>query len=360
MSVRVQLQNQAGAFSLDVDAEWPDRGITALYGPSGAGKTTLLRAMAGLLHAEQGLVRVGTTLWQDSAQRHFLPTFQRGVGYVFQEASLFPHLSVRGNLRYAQKRAPASEQALEFGQVAEWLGIQHMLDRAPAMLSGGERQRVAIARALLSAPRILLLDEPLSALDEKSREEIFPCLEHLHGALQIPVLLVTHLLREVARLADHVVRMDAGRVVEAGPAAEILPRMLPVDEKERGPVSLLRGSVQRLDEAYGLSGVDTDFGLFWLPARLARASVAAFQVQARDISLGRYPHQDTTILNQFPAHIEEVCSVGEAQVLVRLRPRAPASPARLAALITRRSSDALGLAVGQEVWVRVKGVSLLE
>ena len=194
-------------FTLDVDLDLPARGITALFGHSGSGKTTLLRCIAGLERAPQGQLEVLGETWQDS--RQWLPTHQRSLGYVFQEASLFPHLTVLGNLRYGLKRS-SDAQRVSLDQAIELLGINHLLERKPDRLSGGERQRVGMARALALSPRLLLMDEPLAALDLKRKQEILPYLERLHAELEIPVLYVSHSPDEVARLADHIVGADFG------------------------------------------------------------------------------------------------------------------------------------------------------
>jgi ABC-type sulfate/molybdate transport systems ATPase subunit len=214
-------------FTLDVDLELPSRGITALFGHSGSGKTTLLRCIAGLERPSNGYLAIDGALWQDDAS--FLPTHRRPIGYVFQEASLFPHLSVQGNLDYGAKRCGCRPTSADFQKVIDLLGIGALLDRKPDRLSGGERQRVAIARALLTAPRLLLMDEPLAALDLARKNEILPYLERLHDELEIPVLYVSHAPDEVARLADHLVVMDGGSAVAQGPLADVLSRIdLPI------------------------------------------------------------------------------------------------------------------------------------
>ncbi|RZJ17028.1 MAG: molybdenum ABC transporter ATP-binding protein, partial [Haliea sp.] len=208
-------------FSLGVDLKLPARGITAVFGPSGSGKTTLLRCVAGLERANDALVRIGDEDWQDDSRGVFLPVWRRPLGYVFQEASLFDHLDVRGNLDYGRKRA-SEDQAIALDAVIELLGIGHLLARRTSQLSGGERQRVAIARGLAAQPRILLLDEPLASLDHARRQEILPWLEKLRDELRIPMLYVTHSAAEVARLADTLVVLNQGKVVAAGPVAETL------------------------------------------------------------------------------------------------------------------------------------------
>lgn len=203
------LGGRFGEFRLDAEASIPAAGVTAIMGPSGAGKTTLLRCLAGLQRAE-GRVFLGETVWQEAGV--FAPTHRRGVGYVFQEPSLLPHLSVRGNLDFAVRRAGA-QSGPGFDDVVAMLGLEALLHRAPERLSGGERQRVAIGRALLSKPALLMMDEPLSSLDADSKADVLPYLEQLHRELSLPVLYVSHDAAEVARLADRVARMEAGRIV---------------------------------------------------------------------------------------------------------------------------------------------------
>jgi molybdenum ABC transporter ATP-binding protein len=215
--IHFRLEGRFGGFALDAEAQLPSAGVTAVVGPSGSGKTTLLRCLAGLERAA-GEVVVAGAVWQDG--RRFQPVHRRGVGYVFQEASLLPHLSVRGNLAYAARRAGAGAGPA-FDEVAEMLGLAGLLDRAPQSLSGGERQRAAIARALLAKPVLLLMDEPLSSLDPAGKAEVLPYLEAMHRALSLPILYVSHDALEVARLADRVLRMEAGRL--RGPAAGLAP-----------------------------------------------------------------------------------------------------------------------------------------
>ena len=224
-------------FSLDVDLTLPGQGVTALFGHSGSGKTTLLRAIAGLERVAGGRLAVNGETWQDDAV--FRPTHQRPLGYVFQEASLFPHLSVQANLEYGQKRVPAAVRRVSLDQAVAMLDIGHLLGRKPARLSGGERQRVGIARALATSPRLLLMDEPLAALDHARKQEILPYLERLHDELDIPVLYVSHAPDEVARLADHIVVMEGGRALATGPLTDTLARLdLPIKLGEDAGVVL--------------------------------------------------------------------------------------------------------------------------
>lgn len=215
-SLRVSVDWQRDGFRLTLDLDLPARGITALFGQSGSGKTTLLRLIAGLERAS-ARIALGDEVWQDA--RHFLPPHRRPVGYVFQDAALFPHLSARANIDFGRRRTRTGMNDAELGHLLDLLGIAALLDRKPAQLSGGEAQRVAIARALALKPRVLLMDEPLAALDERRRAEILPYLEALHGELAIPLLYVTHATDEVARLADHLVVLEAGRVAWTGDVA---------------------------------------------------------------------------------------------------------------------------------------------
>lgn len=342
-------------FSLDVDLQLPGRGVTVLFGPSGSGKTTLLRCVAGLERVPQGRLAVDGEVWQDG--RHWLPVHRRPIGYVFQEASLFDHLSVLGNLRYGLKRlgAPADPARLE--QAVALLGIGPLLERRPERLSGGERQRVGIARALALGPRLLLMDEPLSALDHARRQEILPYLERLREELDIPVLYVTHAPDEVARLADHLVALEAGRVRAHGPLQELLVRLdLPLRLGEQAG-AVLDATIGEVDAHWHLARADFDGGSLWArdpglpPGRRVRV-----RVLARDVSLAAQPGA-SSIQNQLPCVVE---AVGDdehpALALVQVRVGA----ALLLARLTRRSAEQLGVAPGQRLWVQVKSVALLE
>ena len=340
-------------FSLDVDLLLPERGITALFGPSGSGKTTILRCMAGLERSKEGFLSVADEVWQDS--RIFLPTHKRPLGLVFQEASLFPHLTVQGNLRYGMKRAGNTE-GLE--SMLDLLDIRALLDRAPGTLSGGERQRVAIARALLTRPRLLLMDEPLAALDMKRKLEILPYLERLHDELSIPVIYVSHSLDEVARLADHLVLIENGRVTATGPLMDILarPDLSTVFAGETGAV--LETTVAA-HEADGLTRLEFPGGkLFIAGDAHAPGSSLRCRIHASDVSLSLSAHTDTSILNTLPATVIAVADADTpGHVLVQLQPLGGES--LLLARITERSRQALAITPGLAVIAQVKSVAIL-
>ena len=342
-------------FALQADIQMPARGITALFGPSGSGKTTLLRCIAGLERAAGGLLRVHDEVWQDDAK--FLPVHRRRLGYVFQEASMFPHLSVRRNLEYGLQRIPAAERKVQLEQVLEWLGLNNLIDRSdPATLSGGERQRVAIGRALLTSPRLLLMDEPLSALDAASKQEILPYLERLHSELEIPVIYVSHVLDEVARLADHLVLLEQGRVIANGALNNTLSRLdLPTAHlDDAGAVIAAKVAVH--DETYHLTRLDFSGGSLWVSkVERAAGTVVRARVLARDVSIAMTAPKDSSISNILAARIAEIRDEGPDKVSVRLT---VGDEHVLLARITRRSRDQLGLAAGMEVFAQVKSVAL--
>jgi len=358
-ALNVGFRIRRGAFQLEVDFSVPGRGVTALFGRSGCGKTTVLRCVAGLERAK-GFLHLNGEIWQDDMRGIFVPTHRRSIGYVFQEPSLFPHLSVRRNLEYGFNRVAVADQQVGFDQIVHLMGVRRLLERAPTGLSGGERQRVALARALLTSPRLLLMDEPLAALDHASKQEILPYLERLHDTLKIPVLYVSHSPDEVARLADTLVLLDDGRTLASGPAAELITRLdLPLARGEEA-AAVIEAVVARHDDIYHLSEVRIPGGGLTLE-RLDRPAGAPVRVRIhpRDVSLVLEPPAHTSILNVLPARVIELADVGEAQVLVKLR-CGETRPALLLARITRRSRDALRLRPGLDLYAQVKSVSLME
>ena len=344
-------------FTLDVGLQLPGRGVTALFGPSGCGKTTCLRAIAGLTRAQPGRVEVNGEVWQDDAQGIWRATHERALGYVFQEASLFDHLNVHGNIAYGQKRTPPARRKVALEQAVELLGIGHLMQRKPQALSGGERQRVAIARALATSPRLLLMDEPLAALDAQRKAEVLPYLEKLHRTLDIPVLYVSHSIDEVARLAEHMVLLQDGAVRAQGRTDELIVRLdLPLAHGDAA-ATVIEGTVLQHDAHDHITTVGFNGGQLQLvsPTPRAPGEPLRLRVQARDVSLARAPASDTSILNILPATVAALAEDSPGQLMVAL----DAGPTRFLARVTQRSAQALALVPGQAVFAQVKGIAVV-
>lgn len=355
VQVRLKLA-YPGGFDLDVDLDLPGRGVSALSGPSGCGKTTCLRAIAGLVAVPAGRVVVNGEVWQGDGAAD-LPTHRRALGYVFQETRLFPHLDVQRNIAFGMQRVDAAARRVSLEQAVQLLGLGPLLARRPDTLSGGERQRVGIARALATSPRLLLMDEPLASLDLQRKREILPYIERLHAELDIPVLYVSHAPEEIARLADHLVLMEGGRVLASGPVEQLLTRLdLPLAHSEVA-ASVIAATVVDHDPRYGLAQVAFDGGTLWLPHDgSAVGRRVRLRIQARDVSLTLGAQSRTSVLNILPATVVELADDGPAQTMVGLA----VGQARLLARITRKSRDALALAPGSRVHAQVKDVAILD
>jgi molybdate transport system ATP-binding protein len=352
MSLRLKFNLTRADFALNVDLQLPGRGVTALFGPSGCGKTTLLRCIAGLERAS-GSLMVNEHLWQDAT--HFTPTHQRAIGYVFQEASLFPHLSVRGNLHYGMKRA-SSNGKVAIDPIIDLLGIRALLDRKPEGLSGGERQRVAIARALAVDPKLLLMDEPLAALDLKRKQEILPYLDRLQATLEIPILYVTHSPDEVVRLAHHLAVMDAGSVVASGELADTLSQLdLPVKLGQEAGV-VIESVVGSIESQWHLTRMDFDGGSVWIrDPGLVLGAKARVRILASDVSLAREQPGKSSIQNVLQGQIDAMRDDEHpGLVLVRVK----VGETALLARVTKRAVSELALMPGDTVWTQVKSVAL--
>jgi molybdate transport system ATP-binding protein len=333
--------------------------VTALFGHSGSGKTTCLRCIAGLERADEGFIQVNDEVWQDSDKGIFVAPHKRALGYVFQEASLFPHLSVLANLQFGLKRIPKPQRRVDMAHASELLGISHLLDRHPQHLSGGERQRVGMARALLTSPTLLLMDEPLAALDAQRKSEILPYLQRLHDELDIPVLYVSHSQDEVAQLADHLVLLSDGKALASGPIGQTLARLdLPLALGDDAGV-VIQGHVAAYDAHYQLLTLqlpDTDLNIRVTHTPMAQGQALRCKVQARDVSLSLHGDEQSSILNRLPVTVvSEMPADNSAHVLVRLD--AAGSP--LLARITRYSRDHLNLHPGQRLWAQIKAVAVL-
>ena len=342
-------------FELNVDLRLPAAGVSALFGPSGSGKTLCLRCFAGLEPGCDGRIVVGGEVWQDSAGARFVPPHRRPVGFVFQDARLFPHLTVAGNLHYAMRRASGAE-AVGFDEAVRLLDIGDLLQRHTERLSGGERQRCAIARALLTRPRLLLLDEPLAALDEARKAELLPYLERLRDALSIPMLYVSHSMREVTRLADHLVLLERGRVQASGPVDEVTTRvdLSFSDDDEAGVVLIAQCAAHEAE--FGLTRVRFDGGALWLPRVHCEIGQALrVRVAASDVSVTLEPARASSILNVLPATVSARRDDAKGRSLIQL----DVGGSRLLARVTRYSASLLDLRPGQPVYAQVKGAAVL-
>ena len=358
--IRAAFRGTLGTFTLDAAFETPATGVTGLFGPSGCGKTSVLRCMAGLLHLADGYCDVGGDVWQDGPL--FRPAHRRPIGYVFQEASLFPHLSVERNLLYGAPggRPPAGGNGgIGFAEVVELLGLARLLGRAPHNLSGGERQRVAVGRALLSQPKLLLMDEPLSALDRQSKDEILPFLERLHDSLSLPILYVSHDMAELERLVDHLVLMEAGHVCASGALNALQSDPALSLATARDASVSLDAVVEDCDPAYGLVTLNIDGARLIVPAPLGvRGERRRVRIAAGDVSLALRATEETTILNILPVSILSAAALGENEMLAVLRLSSGGSGARILARVTRRSWERLSLAEGMNVFAQIKSVAL--
>ncbi|MCL2076445.1 MAG: molybdenum ABC transporter ATP-binding protein [Betaproteobacteria bacterium] len=344
-------------FTLDVDLTLPETGVTALFGSSGSGKTTILRCMAGLERSPTGFLSIAGEIWQDEQRRFFLPTHKRPLGLVFQEASLFPHLTVQKNLQYGMKRAGNAKDE-GFEAMLDLLGIRALLGRATDGLSGGERQRVAIARALLTRPRLLLLDEPLAALDMKRKLEILPYLERLRDELSIPVIYVSHSLDEVARLADHLVLIKDGSITATGSLTDILARP-DLSSAFAGGVGAVLEATVVAHETDGLTRLEFPGGKLYIAGGAhAPGSPLRCRINANDVSIALSAHTDTSILNALPATVIAVADADTpGHVFVQLR--LIGGESLLLARITERSRQALAITPGLSVVAQVKSVAIL-
>ncbi len=353
MTLTVALTHHFPGFTLDVAFDAP-AGVTALFGPSGSGKSTIINAVAGLLRPDIGRIISGAGVLLDTGRGIALAPHARRIGYVFQDARLFPHLNVRQNLGYGRWFTPQAKGAA-FDDVVAMLDISPILTRRPATLSGGERQRVAIGRALLANPQILLMDEPLAALDEARKAEILPYIEQLRDQTKIPILYVSHSVSEIARLAVFVVLLGAGRVLRTGTVAEVFsdPNMVnAVGLREAG--SVIDAQVVAQDED-GLTRLQTSAGPLWLPRINAAIGVTVrVRIAAQDVMLATERPQGISALNILPATVVALRIGDGPGAIVQLH----AGQDLLLARITRRSATALDLAVGKPVFAVLKSVAV--
>lgn len=353
MTVEVDVVHQLGKFRLEARFESDGR-LIALFGHSGSGKTSLINLIGGLARPDEGRIVVNGRVLVDVEAGIFVPAHKRRIGYVFQDARLFPHMTVMQNLRYGRFFTPAAERYADFDAVIGLLGIGHLLDRRPGLLSGGEKQRVAIGRALVASPRLILMDEPLASLDEARKAEILPYIEKLRDEANIPIVYVSHSIAEVARLATDVVALAGGRATTSGLAGSVLPRLDRLGGDPDEASALIELTMAEPDDGWGLSLLRSTAGEWRLPRLDAPAgSRLRVRVRARDVMLATRKPEGISALNVLPARIAAIAGGDGPQVLVRLDHGGDEMVAR----VTRRSVDALGLAPGREVFAIVKAVT---
>lgn len=353
MQLNCDLRIERGAFSLDAQLDLPLRGITALFGPTGAGKTTLLRVLAGL-ERPKGNLLIGGAIWQDATR--FLPVHQRRLGYIFQETDLFSHLTVEKNLLYGYNRSAVATRRFQPHEIIELLGIRHLLTRSVTGLSGGERQLIALGRALLASPELLLMDEPLAALDAHAKAGIYPLLTRIAETMGIPIVYVSHSLDEVARLADQMILMQGGKIIAVGKTSDLLTRLdLPLARNPEAEV-VIDGVVAGADAEWQLTSVDFSGGRFLTPQFAATVGdKVRLRVAASDVSVALDKPAATSVVNIFRARITEISEGDIPLVLIKL----DLGGSTVLARITRKSRAALDLNVGSEVFAQVKGAAVL-
>jgi len=356
IQLTIQQRFSSSDFLLNVDCRLPLTGVTAIFGQSGSGKTTLLRCIAGLESTDNGVIKVGDHVWQDASRS--LPTHKRTLGYVFQESSLLPHLNVKQNLEFGMKRRNRTSANHDHAQhILSMLGIESLLDRSPAQLSGGERQRVSIARALLPQPDLLLMDEPLASLDDPRKQEILKYLERLHESIRIPILYVSHSVDEVARLADHVIVMEQGRIKHQGNVMEVFSELaLPLNDQQDTSV-ILQGQIVEKDTQWHLAKVTFNGGELWIKDNgEALDDRIRIRVLAKDVSIALSEHGDSSILNKLDAIVDTMIDDDDpAMTLVKLK----LSDTTMYARLTKRSANMLNLKSGQRVSAQIKSVAIV-
>lgn len=355
MSVEVNLRHSFGGFSLDVAFAVARPGVTALFGASGSGKTTIINAMAGLFRPREGRIVFNGRVMFDSAAGIFIPPRARRVGYVFQDARLFPHMTVQNNLLFGWRRAAARAPQSEVDHVVSLLGLDALLARTPRALSGGEVSRVTLGRALLASPEILLLDEPLAALDATRRAEILPYLERLRDEARLPMLYVSHAVDEVARLAQDIVMIENGRVVDEGSVFDVLTSLDFARRAGTAPVGAVIEATVGPSRSDGLTVLAFADGALYVPALGQPAGTRLrLRIDAQDIMLALQEPHAVSANNVLAAHVTSIRNTGEAHADVQLT----LGTTRLVARITRASAERLLLAVDMPVYAVIKSVTI--
>jgi|TARA_Y100000588_G_scaffold304879_1_gene327984 molybdate transport system ATP-binding protein len=356
MSLSVNIQNSLGEFSLNADF-YCDKGVTALFGKSGAGKTSIVQLIAGLIQPDNGKIIIDDEIVFDKEKRINLPAEDRRVGYVFQESRLFPHMIVRKNLNFGMRRRKrAGFNTLPFDDVVDILGISNLLERGTYSLSGGERQRIALGRALLSGPRLLLMDEPLAALDIERRWEIIPFIERIHRQFDIPVIYVSHSVDEILQLADNMVLLNEGQVIAAGSIESVMNRPDLASISGMGdPSSVIQAHIKKLDTANGLAILAFDSGEFCVPARNLEVNARVrVRIRARDVSIALKKPEGISVLNIFPGTVQHITNKDEIQVDLSVQ----VGNEVIWAQITHKSLHDLQIKPGSDVFVMVKAMAI--
>lgn len=355
MSLLVEVRHAQGDFKLELRFE--SKGpLTAIFGASGSGKTTLVNIIAGLIRPRHARIVVDGSVLIDTAASSATPPHRRRIGYVFQDARLFPHLSVAGNLGFGEWFTPRQERYANKAQILDLLGIGHLLPRKPRDLSGGEKQRVAIGRALLASPRLLLMDEPLASLDQKRKDEIMPYLERLRDEIRIPIVYVSHSVAEVMRLASHIAVLSEGRLSAFGPAGDVAQRLdlIPAEEREEGG-AIIDMQVAAYDSEFGMTRLASDAGKIFVPGFIGPNGTAArLRIRARDVMLATSEPRNISALNILRGTVSAIRDAGPSAVNVTLD--CGGSP--VLARITRQSAAALGISPGLAAYAVVKAVSV--
>ncbi len=357
MTLSVAIRHLQGDFRIEAQFAVSGR-LTALFGPSGSGKSSLINLIAGLIRPDEGRIEVDGKVLVDTKARIFVPRHKRRIGMVFQDARLFPHMSVRSNLLYGRWFTPAAERYLEMGAIVDLLGIGALLERKPATLSGGEKQRVAIGRALLSSPRLLLMDEPLASLDEARKAEILPYIERLRDQMKIPIVYVSHSVAEVARLASDVVVLAQGKVTASGPVADILQRLdlLPAGERGEGG-ALVETVVARHDDAFSMSVLHSAAGEIRVPRiGIPVGQPVRLRIRARDVMIATERPTGLSALNILPGKVAAIAHGTGAESEVRI----DCNGVPIVSRITEQSRQALDLKPGLPVFAVVKTVTFDE
>lgn len=355
MIIKASYQKRLGDFELDAEFEVPHHGITILFGPSGSGKSTLLNCIAGLEKADQSYCVIQGQVFDVSSRKIHLPCQQRRIGYVFQDSRLFPHLTVLQNLEYANKRATKNQNPITLDNITDKFSLGNLLTHFPHQLSGGQKQRVALARALLSNPQLLILDEPISALDQTAKQELLPYLESIHKELTIPVIYVSHDLREVLQLGDYMLVMNQGKVIDHGNLVDLCVSQ-PLLTQAEGASFILQGSVMSTDGKHCISTVQCkDHQLIISGKLLTAGQQVRILVHAKDVSISLSHAHDSSILNIIPAKVDKVHAPNNGKQLVECI----TGTTHMLAMLSIRSVENLKLEKGAEVFVQIKATAVV-